>query len=291
MIRSARSAVPVLAALALSLAAGQQDKVALRFGPAAGTRLTYALSSYVNADGRSFLGRDLALSADSRGEIGLAVRPSPAETVVADLSSPGIEVTVKLPDRVQSHKLGTEPGQALEVVFNRTGKVEAVRNPEAMTAGNPFNISLPQLLRDYFPVLPAGPVGRGDTWTETRRLSIPFQGLDLQVDLSVVYTLDDVIPAGDGRLALVSAAYTVGISGAKDLGDAKGVFEGRGSGGGSLQFLVDKGWFSHYRIDFESDAAFVMKKGADRLAEFPFSFSAFAEVNLLAVQAPDPVVR
>jgi hypothetical protein len=34
-----------------------------------------------------------------------------------------------------------------------------------------------------------------------------------------------------------------------------------------------------------------MKKGADRLAEFPFSFSAFAEVVLLYAQAPDPVIR
>ena len=34
-----------------------------------------------------------------------------------------------------------------------------------------------------------------------------------------------------------------------------------------------------------------MKKGEDRLAEFPFSFSAFAEIVLIDVQAPDPVIR
>jgi hypothetical protein len=34
-----------------------------------------------------------------------------------------------------------------------------------------------------------------------------------------------------------------------------------------------------------------MKKGEDRLAEFPFSFSAFAEVVLIDAQAPDPVIR
>lgn len=292
MTKSVRRLVPTLAlaALALSLSSGQ-DKVTLRFGPAAGTRLTYNVSSFVNADGTGFLGKDLTLNADTRGEIGLLVKPSSAETVLADLTSPGLEVNVRLPDRVQAQKLGTNPGEALEVVFNRTGKVESIRNPEALTAGNPFNVSLPQLLRDYFPVLPAGPVGRGDTWTETRRLSIPFQGLDLRIDLAVVYTLDDVFPGEDGRLALVSAAYKVGLSGSKELGDARGVFEGEGSGGGSLRFHVDKGWFSHYRIDFESDAAFVMRKGADKLAEFPFSFSVFAELNLLAVETPDPVVR
>ena len=78
---------------------------------------------------------------------------------------------------------------------------------------------------------------------------------------------------------------------AKDLGEARGVFEGQGAGAGSLQFRIDKGWFSEYRIDFKSDAAFVMKKGEDRLAEFPFSFSAFAEVVLINAQAPDPVIR
>jgi hypothetical protein len=290
MRKSARLLVLALAGLSLSLAAGQ-DKVALRFGPAEGTRLVYNLSSFVNVDGKSFLGKDLALNADSRGEIGLLTRPSPSETVRADLTSPGIDVNVRLPDRVLAQKLSTNPGEALEIVFNRTGKVESIRNPGAISAGNPFNISLPQILRDYFPVLPVGPVGRGDTWNEARRLSIPFQGLDLQVDLAIIYTLDDVLPGDDGRLALVSAFYKVNVSGSRDLGDARGVFEGEGSGSGSLQFQVDKGWFSQYRIDFESDAAFVMKKGADRLAEFPFSFSFFAEVVLLNVQAPAPVIR
>jgi hypothetical protein len=34
-----------------------------------------------------------------------------------------------------------------------------------------------------------------------------------------------------------------------------------------------------------------MKKGADRLVEFPFSFSAFAEIALINVQPPDRVIR
>jgi len=268
-----------------------QDKVTLRFGPAEGSRLTYSLSSVVNVDGKNFLGKDLALNADSRGEIRLLAKPSSRDTVRADLTTPGIDVNVRLPDRVLSQKLGTTDGQALEVVFNRTGRVESIRNPEAVGSGNPFNVSIPQILRDYFPTFPVEPIGRGDSWNESRRLTIPFQQIDLQVNLAITYTLDDIVPADDGRLAVISAVYKVTVSGAKDLGDAQGVFEGEGAGAGSLQVHIEKGWFSEYRIDFKTDAAFVMKKGADRLVDFPFSFSAFAEVVLLYAQAPDPIIR
>jgi hypothetical protein len=34
-----------------------------------------------------------------------------------------------------------------------------------------------------------------------------------------------------------------------------------------------------------------MKKGADRLAQFPFTFSAFAEIVLISVQAPTAPIR
>jgi hypothetical protein len=288
-LASAMAVGPVLLP-AQALPAGQ-DKIALRFGPAEGTALTYSLSSVVNVDGKNFLGIDLGLNADSRGEIRFLAKPSSRDTVRADLTSPGIDVNIRLPEKVISQKLGTTQGQPLEVVFNRTGRVETIRNPEAVGSGNPFNISIPQILRDYFPSFPVDPIGRGESWSETRRLTIPFQGLDLQVNLAITYTLDDILPADDGRLALISAVYRVSVSGSKDLGDTQGVFEGEGNGAGSLQVHADRGYFSEYRVDFKTDAAFVMKKGNDRLAEFPFSFSAFAEVVLLNVQAPDTVIR
>jgi hypothetical protein len=274
------------------LEAGQdQDKIALRFGPAEGTLVTYSFSSVINVDGKNFMGLDLGLNADSRGEIRLLAKPSTRDTVRTDLTSPGIDVNIRLPEKVISQKLGATKGAALEVVFNRTGKVESILNPEVLGGGNPFNVSIPQLLRDYFPAFPAEPVGRGESWLESRRLTIPFQGFDIQVNLAITYTLDDILPADDGRLAIISAVYKVGVSGTKDLGDSQGVFEGEGAGAGSLQVHVDRGYFSEYRVDFKTDAAFVMKKGEDRLAEFPFSFSAFAEIVLIGVQAPDPVIR
>jgi hypothetical protein len=293
-----KRAVLLAVVLAVSVGAGpapagaqDQDKVALRFGPAEGTTLTYSVSSVVNVTGKNLLGVDLGLNADSRGEIRLLAKPSARDTVRADLTSPGIDVNIRLPEKVISQKIGATRGGPLEVIFNRTGRVETISNPEAIGGGNPFNVSIPQLLRDYFPALPASPVSRGESWVETRRLTIPCQGLDIQVNLAITYTLDDVLPADDGRLALISAAYKVNVSGAKDLGDTQGVFEGEGAGAGSLQVHVDKGWFSEYRIDFGTDAAFVLKKGTERLAEFPFSFSAFAEVVLIGVQAPLEIIR
>jgi hypothetical protein len=269
----------------------QPEKISLRFGPAEGTRLTYTLSNVINVDGKNFLGTDLALNADSRGEIRLLAKPSSRDTVRADMTSPGIDVNIRLPEKVVSQKIGTTQGEPLEVVFNRTGKVESIRNPEALGGANPFNVSLPQILRDYFPTFPAQPIGRGESWLESRRLTIPFQGLDLQVNLAITYTLDDILPADDGRLALISAVYKVAVSGSKDLSGTQGVFEGEGAGAGSLQVHVDRGYFSEYRVDFKTDAAFVMKKGQDRLASFPFSFSAFAEVVLLNVETPTPIIR
>ncbi|MEN6559678.1 MAG: hypothetical protein ABFD52_02730 [Acidobacteriota bacterium] len=289
----------VLAAVALAAAPAllpaqelaPPEKIALRFGPAEGVRLTYTISSVINVDGKNFMGTDLALNADSRGEIRLLAKPSPRDTVRADMTSPGIDVNIRLPEKVVSQKIGATQGEPLDVVFNRTGKVESIRNPEALGGGNPFNISIPQILRDYFPAFPAQPVSRGESWLESRRLTIPFQGLDLQVDLAITSTLDDILPADDGRLALVSSVYKVTVSGSRDLSGTQGVFEGEGVGAGSLQVHVDRGYFSEYRVDFKTDAAFVMKKGQERLASFPFSFSAFAEVVLLNAEAPMPAIR
>ncbi len=276
----------VFFSFALSVAPQTVEKVSLTFGPAPGTELVYTVGSLVNVDGKNLLGRDLALNADARGEIRLKALPGARDTVRADLTSPGIEVNARLPDRVVSQTLGTPDGEPLQVVFNRTGKVESIRNPEALGAESVFNISLPQILRDYFPAFPVHAVGPGETWTENRRLSIPFQGLDLQVDLNILYTLGDILPGADGRKALVSALYTVRVSGSQDLGETVGVFEGGGTGTGFVHFLVDRGWFTEYRLDFKADAAFVMKKGAERLLEWPFAFSVFAEVILLNALPP-----
>ena len=116
MRKTARLPILVLALALLltsSLPAGQ-DKVALRFGPIEGSRLTYSVSSVINVDGKNFMGKDLALNADSRGEIRLLARASTRDTVRADLTTSGIDINARLPDRVISRKLGTTRDEPFE---------------------------------------------------------------------------------------------------------------------------------------------------------------------------------
>jgi hypothetical protein len=269
-----------------TLCPGQTDKVPIRFGPQSGAALTYSINGQVNVSGKDFFGKDLTLDADAQGEIRLSVMNSSNDSVLAGLTTPGIQVRAQLPDRTQSQTLRTLEGKSLEVSFNRTGKVMDIRNPEALAQENVLNFSIPQILRDYFPVFPAQPVGPGDQWRESRRITLPFQGLELQVTLAIEYTLNDILPSPDGRRAVVSAVYTVSVSGSRDLGGSMGVFEGQGSGTGSLVFLIDRGYFTEYRLDLRTEAAFVVKNGAKRLFEAPFSFSLLADVNLIGNTQP-----
>lgn len=268
-------------------AAPQAEKAVLGFAPATGTRLTYSVNGQVRVDGKNLLGKDIALNATSQGELGMFIRASAGNSVVAALTSPGIDIQVQAGDKTQSQTLKTAEGKSLEVVFNRTGKVADIRNPEVLSQDAVQNFSIPQILRDYFPVFPAQPVSAGDQWTESRRLNIPFQGLDVRVDLTIHYVLNDIFPSSEGRKAVISANYVVSVAGAKELtADSTGVFEGTGSGTGFLNLLVDRGYFTEYRIDFKTEAAFVVKQGTKRLLEWPFSFAVIADINLVSAEAP-----
>jgi hypothetical protein len=122
-LRNALPAAALAAALALGPASapGQEavaqapEKISLRFGPADGTRLTYSLSSVVNVDGKNLMGANLGLNADSRGEIRLLSRASTADTVRADLTSPGIDVNIRLPEKTTSQKLGIPRSSAAAI--------------------------------------------------------------------------------------------------------------------------------------------------------------------------------
>jgi len=255
-------------------------KTVLRLAPAPGTRLGYHVEGLVTVSGKDLLGRDLSLTAVSRGELDLVVQSVARDSVSARLTSPGIEISVQAPDRTLTETLKTRDGRALEVVFGPTGKVEEIRNPEALSRAKTLNFSLPQILTDYFPVFPAEAVRPGDRWSESRRLTVPFRDFELQVDLKADYVLNEVVLLPAGRKALISAVISVAVSGRRDFGDTVGVFEGTGTGTGFLDFLLERGVFTAYRVDFKTDAAFVMKRGEERLLEQPFVFSVVANVSL-----------
>jgi len=267
----------------LSLSATYQkpaEKCVLRFAPAAGTRVGYNVNGLVTVSGKDLLGRDLSLTAVSRGELHFAVQTATPETVSARLTSRGIEIRVQAPDRTLTETLKTRDGQALEVVFSPTGKVEEIRNPGALSRGKILNFSLSQILTDYFPAFPAEAVSPGEGWSESRRLTIPFQEFELLVDLKADYVLNEIVLSAEGRKALISTVFSVAVSGRRELGESVGVFEGTGTGTGFLHFLLERGVFSEYRVDFKTDAAFVVKKGEERLLEQPFVFSVLAHVTL-----------
>ena len=256
------------------------EKTVLRFAPAAGSRLGYHVEGLVTVGGKDLLGRDLSLTAVSRGDLDFIVQSAARDSVNARLTSPGIEIRVQAPDRTLTETLKTRDGLALEVIFSPTGKVEEVRNPDALSRAKTLNFSLPQILTDYFPVFPAEAVRPGDRWSESRRLTVPFRDFDLQVDLKADYVLNEIVRLPAGPKALISAVVFVAVSGRRDFGDTVGVFEGSGAGTGLLHFLLERGVFSEYRVDFKTDAAFVMKRGEERLLECPFVFSVVANVSL-----------
>jgi hypothetical protein len=264
----------------------QSGENELRFAPAAGTRLNYQISGMINMDGEGILGNDLALTAVSEGELRFYVQTSTRDTVRARLTSPGLDINVRLPDRTVTETLRTKQGEALEIVFNRTGKVQEIRHGEALSQKKILNFSIPQIITDYFPLFPVNPVAPGDTWTESRRTVVPFQGFDIQVNLNIEYTLNEILPTPEGRKGLISAVYRVTVSGQRDLGDSVGVFEGSGTGAGFLHFLIDRGFFTAYRVDYQTNAAFVVKKGEERLLELPFAFSVYADLELTGQTEP-----
>ncbi len=278
LVRAAAVSVLLLGVAPLR-APAQAEKTLLQFGPAAGTKLVYTINGQVAVGGKNFLGNSLDLNSSCNGDIRFWVKNAARDTVRADITTTGIDVQIQSPDRTLNQTLRTVDGKALDVVFNRTGRVQSISNAKALNQDSVMNFSIPQILSDYFPTFPAQPVAPGDQWRETRRLTVPFQEIEIRVDLAIDYTLTDIVPTPDGRRAVVSAAYTVTVSGSRPFGETVGSFEGKGSGTGFLNLLMDQGYFTDYRIDFKTDAAFIMRQGTKKLLEYPFTFSVMADVN------------
>jgi hypothetical protein len=263
-------------------APGQQTQVYnLLFSPAKGSTLIYSLVSRMNSEGRSFLGANLSLSVQAGGQIDIAIRQKSSDSVVAELSSPGVRVSTQVLEQQNEFTLGTSADNPVQMVFDTAGRIRSVSNSERLDEQNPMNFSILDVLRNYLPTLPDRAIALGDSWQDHKRLQIPFQGMRLLIEIEVTFSLRDVVPSPQGRLALVAAAYTVRLSGSRELDNVTGGFEGQGSGTGSLSFLLDKGCFSDYRLDYSIDGAMVMRKGETKLAEWPFTLSENAELTLV----------
>jgi hypothetical protein len=105
--------------------------------------------------------------------------------------------------------------------------------------------------------------------------------MNLAVELDIMFLLNLLLPSPDGRLALNSATYSVTLSGSQNLKEAFGSFEGKGVGSGNLNVLVDRGYFTQYRLDYNINGTMVVRGAGTKLLEWPVTLSATADFSLL----------
>jgi len=258
----------------------------LKFSPAPRTSISYGIQATLNGDGQDFLGESLKVEIRAQGQVDLKILDSPPDLVRTSMTVPGIEIDARMPGSDLHGTIRTRQNEVLEVVFNSTGKVSEIRNADVVEQDFESNISFNQIINDYFPVLPAGPVRPGESWYDTRNLRFPFRGTYLDVILRTEYRLDDVLPSPDGPMAFITTLYTAEVKGEIALDQGSGVFEGQGGGSGFLHFLVDKGFFSGYQTSFSVQARFLVKKGNEVLLSWPFSFESFSLITLNRFEPP-----
>lgn len=253
----------------------------LRFSPRPRQTLVYSLQSRMESEGQSFLGKSLTLSAQADGEIDVFIRQVATDGVFAELSSPGIRIFLQTLGRQDEFTLKNPPDSPVQMTFDRAGRIRDIKNVETLEDQNPMNFSILEVLRNYWPAFPDRPLSVGESWPDHKRLVVPFQGMSLIIELEITFTLNAVVPAPEGRLALVTAAYTATLSGDREVEGFRGSFEGRGSGSGYLSFQIDGGTFSEYRLDYAIDGAMVMRKAESKVVEWPFQLTAEASLLLL----------
>jgi hypothetical protein len=235
----------------------------------------------MESEGQSFLGKSLTLSAQADGEIDVFIRQVATDGVFAELSSPGIRIFLQTLGRQDEFTLKNPPDSPVQMTFDRAGRIRDIKNVETLEDQNPMNFSILEVLRNYWPAFPDRPLSVGESWPDHKRLVVPFQGMSLIIELEITFTLNAVVPAPEGRLALVTAAYTATLSGDREVEGFRGSFEGRGSGSGYLSFQIDGGTFSEYRLDYAIDGAMVMRKAESKVVEWPFQLTAEASLLLL----------
>ncbi len=257
------------------------EKYSLKFDPRPGQVLSYSLNSQMHSTGESFVGKSLGLTAQASGEIDLAIRQLSADSVFTELSTPGLRVTLQSPGVQNEATLQTPADNPVRVVFDKSGRIREVRNAEVLEKQNILNFPILDVLQNYLPTYPEKPLEIGQSWKSRKKMQIPFQGMNLVIEVEITFTLNDVVPSVDGRMGLISAAYTVDLSGQRALEETVGAFEGRGAGSGTLIFHLDQGYFSEYRLEYSIDGEMIVRRVDTRLAGWPFSLSVVAGLTLI----------
>jgi hypothetical protein len=262
--------------LLIPTSASAQQKFPLVFSPSIGDKLIYTMNTSVQAEGKDLSGMDISVGVTASGEISFDVKRKIPDRVFTGLTTPGIQVEVETLEGPQLYSLKTKANMALQAAFDPRGSLHEIHNLKAFNREKVMNISLVQILRDYFPVLPGKPVAIGEIWIDNKRINLPFQEIDLEILIETKYALQNVIPSAQGDVAVISMDYEVRLSGSKSLGEWTSSFEGKGAGGGLLNFLIQRGCFQEFWADYQTKAALVIKKEGKPLMEWPFHLSIFA---------------
>jgi hypothetical protein len=85
---------------------------------------------------------------------------------------------------------------------------------------------------------------------------------------------------------MISVQYDVALSGKRQFEDTVAVVEGRGTGSGVLNLLIDRRSFTEYRLDFAVNGALILFKSGAKLAEWPIRMSVFNTLSLVDSRYP-----
>ncbi len=266
--------------LLITNAFSAQEKFSLVFSPSTGDQLIYTINTSIQAEGKDLSGKDISLGVTASGEISFDVKRKVRDRVFTSLTTPGIQVEVQTLEERQQYSLSTQADMALQASFDPRGSLYEIHNLKAINREKVMNISISQILRDYFPVLPGKPVSIGDIWIDNKSFDIPFQEIDLEVQIETKYALQNVIPSAEGDVAVITMDYEVRLSGSKNLGEWTSNFEGKGEGGGLLNFLIPRGCFQEFRAEYQTKGALVIKQNEKPLLEWPFHLSISASALL-----------
>jgi hypothetical protein len=258
-----------------------QQKYSLTFSPEVGDSLLYLLNTSVHVTGKDFTGKEVSLGASAAGEISFSTKRNIQDLVFMGLTTPGIHVRAQTLEGPQSYTLRTSDDMAVQASFDHRGNAHQIHNLAALNRDRIWNISLAQILRDYLPVLPEGPVSVGETWIDKKRLSIPYQGMELDVSIERQYILQNIIPSAQGEEAFISVDYEVMLSGSEEWGEWTASFEGRGEGGGWLNFQVQRSCIREFSAEYQTEASLVLRSEDKLFRKWPFHLKVSASLVML----------
>jgi hypothetical protein len=263
-------------------AQSEADKFLLEFCPAKGSNLIYYINSTTKMTAlKDFFGRDVSLDASAVGEIYVDIKGVVPEHTLTSLTTPGIHIDVQFPDNRTQFDISTTGTEPVQAIFSRRGMVDMIQNIENLNRQNKLNVSLEQIVKDFFPAFPRRTIAIGETWIESKQLVIPFQGINLQVLIDETYFLDGVFHSFEGQIANISVDYRVRLMGSKSLGNSIGSFEGQGRGSGMLRVKIDGGYFTEFRIDHKTEGYFIIKDRNTELFRWPFHLTVTVAIILI----------